>query len=100
LSAEKIRDYLKFDQILSARNMVSLLREQGIEVGFIPFDMLDIDGQSNVSHKEVAFTVSDGSRYCVFLDTSTTLGALTFNLGHEICHIFRANVPYSKEEER
>src|SRR5690606_38744160 len=42
--AEKIRDYLKFDQILSARNMVSLLREQGIEVGFIPFDKLDIDG--------------------------------------------------------
>lgn len=98
--SEKIRDYLKFDKILSLRNMVALLRDQGIEVGFIPFSKLNIDGTANTSHKEVAFTVTDGSRYCVFLDTNPTLGSLTFHLGHEIAHIFRSNVPYSKDEEK
>jgi len=100
LVAEKIRDYLKFDQILSIRNMVSLLREQGIEVGFIPFSKLEIDGNSNEKQKEVAFTVTDFKRYCIFLDTNSTLGALTFHLGHEIAHIFRASIPFSKEEEK
>jgi Zn-dependent peptidase ImmA (M78 family) len=98
--ADKIRNIFGFDEYLSIRTMVSKLREQGIEVGFIPFKELNICSDDEGDAKEAAFTVTDGKRFCIFLDTDSSTDALSFHLGHELSHVFRSNTTIEKTEER
>lgn len=98
--SDKIRNIFGFDEYLSIRTMVSKLREQGIEVGFIPFKELSICSDDEGDAKEAAFTVTDGKRFCIFLDTDSSIDALSFHLGHELAHVFRSNTAIEKNEER
>jgi hypothetical protein len=68
-----------------------------VPLSFSFFGLKDEDGKDN---KECAVTVFDGvSKYVTLLDTDVNSSLLTFNLCHELSHIFRPDADQGRDEE-
>ena len=94
--ANQIRKYTEIEAFNNLQGIISTLAEQGVEIALIPFSKLNLN--SNGEHEE-AFSVTDGNRYLIFLDSDSPEERLIFNLGHELCHLFRPDIEFSKFEE-
>jgi hypothetical protein len=93
--ADQIRKYTNITSFTDVRSMIRSLSQQGIEVGVVPFAQLGLtDGDL-----EQAFSVTDGKRCAIFLDSNCSEELLIFNLCHEMCHLFRPDVEITKAEE-
>lgn len=94
--ATQIRKHTGINSFNNLLSIVSRLASQGIEVAVIPFSQF---GVSSDDKYEKAFSVTDGQRYAIFLDSSCTEATLLFNLCHELSHLFRPDIEFSKTEE-
>ncbi len=94
--ANQIRKYLEIESFNSLQGIVAMLAEQGVEVALIPFAKLELNSTGD---HEQAFSVTDGSRFLIFLDADSPEERLIFNLCHELCHVFRPDLEFSKIEE-
>ncbi len=95
--ADQIRRYTKIDSFKNLQGIISSLAEQGVEVAVVPFVKLGLNSEGDY---ESAFSVTDEKRCLVFLDSDSQEELLIFNLCHEICHLFRPDLEFSKIEEK
>jgi Zn-dependent peptidase ImmA (M78 family) len=95
--ANQIRRYTKIESFVDLTGLVTSLADQGVEVAVIPFDELKLNSDGQL---ETAFSVTDEKRCLIFLDANEPAEALIFNLCHELCHLFRPDLDFSKNEER
>lgn len=95
--ANQIRRYTEIDSFKNLQNIISNLAEQGLEVVVVPFIKLGLNSHGEY---ESAFTVTDEKRCVIFLDAESAEELLIFNLCHELCHLFRPDLPFSKIEEK
>lgn len=97
--ADKIKSLLNIPERVTLDTLISALREEGIEVAFVPFSLLNACGE-NAKAKEDAFSVTDGKRSCIFVDTNLSRDKAPFVIAHELAHIFRSSKNIDKIEER
>ncbi len=99
-SAKEVADQIRKTCNISSFNFlkptVHTLSSQGIEVAIIPFKKLRLVSPDEY---ETAFSVTNEQRFLIFLDSSAPEELLVFNLCHELCHLFRPDHGYSREEE-
>jgi len=97
--SEKIKNLLKIPPRITLDTLICALREQGVEVAFVPFGLLaGLDANSET--KEDAFSVTDGKRCCIFVDTQLSRDKAPFVIAHELAHLFRVNKEIDKAEEK
>ena len=94
--AEQIRKSTNITNFNFLQSIVHTLSLHGIEVAIIPFKKLRLVSPDEY---EKAFSVTNEKRFLIFLDSSAPEELLIFNLCHELCHLFRPDHGYSKEEE-
>lgn len=99
-SAKEVADQIRKTCNISSFNflkpIVHTLSSQGIEVAIIPFKKLRLVSPDEY---ETAFSVTNEQRFLIFLDSSAPEELLIYNLCHELCHLFRPDHSYSREEE-
>jgi hypothetical protein len=81
LVAEKINNILNIPEKVTLDTLITSLREQGIEVAFVPFGLLSGLDESSET-KEDAFSVTDGKRSCIFVDTNLSRNKAPFVIAH------------------
>ena len=96
--ADQIRRYTKIDTFNNLQGIVSILSELGVETAVLPFKKFGV--VSDKEH-EKAFSVSNGNRCFIYLDSDLAEEGLMFNLCHELAHLFRPEYSeFSNMEEK
>lgn len=95
--ANQIRRYTKIESYKNLQGIITSLAEQGVEVAVVPFSKLGLKSEGDY---ESAFSVTDEKRCLIFLDSDSPEELLIFNLCHELCHLFRPDLEFSKIEEK
>ncbi len=94
--ADQIRKLCNIYNFNYLKPILHTLSKQGVEVAIIPFNKLRL---VSLDQNETAFSVTNEQRFLIFLDSSAPEELLIFNLCHELCHLFRPDHGYSKQEE-
>lgn len=97
--AETIKRLLQLPDRITVETMISSLRAQGIEVAFVPFSLLR-GGSLSEETKEDAFSVTNGERCCIFIDTQLSRDKAPFVIAHELAHLFRSRILIDRDEEK
>lgn len=95
--ATQIRRYTKIESFKNLQSIISALADQGLEIAVVPFQKLGLMGDDML---ESAFSVTDEKRCVIFLNSESSEEALIFDLCHELCHLFRPDIGFSKIEEK
>lgn len=76
------------------------LGARGVTLVPLSFKFFGLRNGNEKNNEEHAVTVSDGTgRYVILLDADVNEALLTFNLCHELAHVFRPNAIQGKTEE-